>query len=463
MSIVPSDTNNMNNYVVNNDIYYYIKHSILNLDILDELLSSEIKVNNDNNFKINNEENQHIEVNKSNSISNTINKSDYVLINYSTKNNDYKILKYSKDSIKIHPELSFTLGFFRSVIFNKSNKMLCFSPPKSIPVDLFMKKYPEKSSNIIVQEFVEGTMINVFWDPAISIIGGWVIATKNTIDGNNSFIVNGKKFSEMFLEATVYNNFNLNMLNNNYCYSFVLQHPENRIVSPFTHPQLYLINIFEIKYEEREIIVNEFSYDSINSHGLWNTTIKFPKLYSEFTSYEEAIEALASRNTPYNIQGVVFKNIDTCERCKFRNPIYEEIKHLKGNQSKIQFQYLSLRKEQKVGEFLKYFPEHIKDFDLFRKDIHNFTNTLFQNYISCYIKKQKPLIEFPNQYRAHMIEIHKIYMNQLREKRQHVTNTVVINYVNELPVPRQMFSLNYHLRKRNIDFEKDKNQHLTNS
>jgi hypothetical protein len=78
-------------------------------------------------------------------------------------------------------------GIFRSVIINSLNNVVCFSPPKSLHADKFMEIYPisdsyiseqDSKKNIIAQEFVEGTMINVFYDPAAT---SWQIATRSTV------------------------------------------------------------------------------------------------------------------------------------------------------------------------------------------------------------------------------------------------------------------------------------------
>ena len=110
-----------------------------------------------------------------------------------------------------------------------------------------------------------------------------------------------------------------------------------------------------------------------------------------------------------------------------------------------------MRKEGKVGEFLKFYPENKKEFSGFRDQVHLFTNTLFSNYVSCYIKKEKPLKEFSDQYRTHMFNIHQIFINELREKKHFVTNTVVQKYVNEIHPSLLMYCLNFQMRKRNID------------
>jgi hypothetical protein len=209
-------------------------------------------------------------------------------------------------------------------------------------------------------------------------------------------------------------------------------------------------------------IIDNSDQNNINVHYIdkshflnlhTNTTVKIPTVY-DWNTYTDLIDTYASMNTSYDILGVVIYNNETGERTKIRNPVYEEVRHLRGNQPKLQYQYLCLRKEGKVGDFLKYFPENKKDFSIFRDQIHLFTNTLFGNYISCYIKKEKPLIDFPNQYRTHMFNIHKQYLNELKEKKLYVTNTVVIKYVNNIHPSLLMFCLNFQMRKRNVDLIK---------
>ena len=258
----------------------------------------------------------------------------------------------------------------------------------------------------------------------------------------------------MFLEAVKINNLNIEGLNKECCYSFVLQHPKNRIVVPFKVPQLYLVACYTIlNGDEYNIIVKQHSIYNIMKFDWSTTTIKFPKMY-DWETYSELIEKYASMNTQYDILGVVLYNARTGERSKIRNPVYEEVRVLRGNQPKLQYQYLSLRAHGKVGDFLTYYPENKKEFPQFRDQIHSFTLTLYGNYVSCYIKKEQPLLEFPDQYRTHMFNIHQKYMNELREKKMHVTNTVVIKYVNELQPSLLMYCLNYQMRKRNVDYVK---------
>jgi hypothetical protein len=377
----------------------------------------------------------------------------YSVQQYFTKSNQkYSVIKYIKDFLCI--DLIPTYGVCRSIIVNSQNKVVSFAPPKSIPSDRFIQSY-NISNDIVAEEFVEGTMINVFWDPTIGLNGGWEIATRNTPGATSSFFKgsgSNKTFREMFLEAAEQNNLLFNMLNPVYCYSFVLQHPENRIVVPFKNPQLYLVAMYLIEYIDNSIFVNSFEPRSLLKEifEVSNVTVQFPEIYT-CTSYPDLIEKYASMNTSYNIVGVVLHNRVTGERAKIRNPVYEQVRNLRGNQPKLQYQYLSLRKEGKVSDFLKFYPENKKHFSEFRDQVHLFTNTLFDNYKACYIKKEKPLKEFSEQYRTHMFHIHQIFLTDLRPENKFITSTIVQKYVNELHTTLLMYCLNYQMRKRNVD------------
>jgi len=375
------------------------------------------------------------------------------LCNSPLNNQQYKVIRYNKNVLC--NEYISTYGLCRSIILNKNNKVIGFSPPKSIPSEEFILKYNSLSEDVVAEEFIEGTMMNVFWDPDCGLTGCWEISTRNCVGAETSFYKykNAKTFRTMFLEALTSCNLNLDYLNKDFCYSFVLQHPENRIVVPFYKPQLYLVSVYTIIQNKDLINVYPCNMKNVKECAVWtNTSVKFPETY-EIRSYSDLIEKYASMNTSYNILGVVFYNVKTGERCKIRNPVYEQVRQLKGNQPKLQYQYLVLRKEGRVGEYLTYYPETKKIFSQFRDQLHLFTKTLYSNYVSCYIKKEKVLLEYPEQFRCHMFNLHQFFLNDMREKKLFVNITFVVKYVNDLHPSQQMFSLNYQMRKRNVDFQ----------
>ena len=390
---------------------------------------------------------------KCDSITDTSSNSNILKLTKTECNNKtYKVIRYDKNIL--NDDLISTYGLCRSIIVNENNKIVCFSPPKSIPSDEFIKKYPIKTDAIVAQEFVEGTMINVFWDENIGLSGGWEISTRNTVGATSGFYKspNSKTFRTMFLEAAQENNLYLNNLNPAYCFSFVLQHPENRIVVPFNKARIYLVAMYHLDNTDmNDVRVYSYNIDEMRKLNWMNADIKFQKTYY-VDSYTELINQYASMNTSYDVLGFVLYNAQTGERSKIRNPVYEQVRSLRGNQPKLQYQYLTLRKQNKVKDFLKYYPENKRVFSEYREQLHLFTNTLFMNYISCYIKKEQPLKQYSEQYRTHMFELHKLYITSLRVNKLIVSNRVVIDYVNNLQTTLLMYCLNFHMRKRSVDF-----------
>jgi hypothetical protein len=375
-----------------------------------------------------------------------------------TKNNNkYSIIQYDKTMLAV--DLIQTVGLARSVIVNGEKKVVGFSPPKSIPYDNFVSLYPEKTDDIIVEEFIEGTMINVFWDNPNGFLGNWEISTRNRVGGECTFYKNqksSKTFRDMFFEAVTHCGLDFSKLNPLYCYSFVLQHPENRIVGVFDKPSIYFIETYEICSTENGTVAvypfHKMNYET--ERFFWESNgVKLPKILSDWTTYND-IKPQYINNVAYHVQGVVIRNRVTNERTKIRNPDYEYVRRLKGNQPKTQYQYLCLRQHGKVGEYLAFYPENKKEFSRVRDRLHEFTELLFQNYIQCYMKKMKPLKDFPDNVRTHMFHLHKIYLEDLKPRGFYITNTDVIKYVNKLHPTLQMYSMNYSARRRRIDILK---------
>lgn len=367
--------------------------------------------------------------------------------------NDYKIISYVKDALTDANMVS-TYGALRSVIVNSLNNVVCFSPPKSTSYEDFVAKYPlwetEDGLKIITsEEYVEGTMVNVFYDPSL---GEFVLSTKNTIGAKTSFFVKTprKTFSEMFGEAALEANLDINLLDTNFCYSFVVQHPENRLVTAFEKPVLHLIAVYEIETGDNGLIaVSSVDMNIVkNCDNLRESGVLYLRSYDSdcCTTYHEACERFACVMTPQRVQGVVFRNIETGERCKMRNPNFEQVRRLRGNQPKGQFHYLTLRAQGKVGDFLGFYPEFSEDFLEYRKNVHQFSVNLLSYYSECYIKKMAPLMSYPKQYRTHMFNLSTRYATIVKPAGGFINKHEVVQYVNNMKPEHLMYALNYEHR-----------------
>ena len=215
-------------------------------------------------------------------------KENNYLINktYTFNNINYNIIKYDKEKLKELEkndyELFKKLSLCRSIIF-RNNKLLSFSPSKSINYDTFKQSYTPSDSWL--EDFVDGTMINLFFD---DINNTWEVSTKSTVGANIIFFNDAKNykyftnnttnlidnhnhdntyhnstFRTLFFEACNVNNFNINTLDPKYVYTFVFQHPLNRIVTPTMTPTIYLVKVYQIINSENNATIKELKYSRI--------------------------------------------------------------------------------------------------------------------------------------------------------------------------------------------------------
>lgn len=321
-------------------------------------------------------------------------------------NGKYVIHKYIK------PIENKELYKYRSVI-TMNNKVVCFSPPKSLSHALFSELYSAKE--IVAEEYIEGTMVNVFWTGE-----EWEFASKSKINSGSFFDTNDQFFT-MVKDTFVSCRLDVNNLNKLYCYSFVMQHQNNRIVTKFECNRLYLIEVYKIDTTDPE---NTLVYvvDKVRPE-LNNTTVQFPEKLS--------VDLHATIRMPYTFMGVSFK--EDGYRCKLRNPAYEYVRQLRGNQPKLQYRYFELRKAGKVSEYLRYYPEHAEHFNKYMENIHKYTNKLYGFYVEVYIKKVKNMAEIEQLYKKSLYNLHELYKSTLAPQKLFINLGRTIDYVNSLP------------------------------
>ena len=378
----------------------------------------------------------------------------------------YYIIKYDKTALGLTQEDFESIGLLRSIVVDESGKVVSYSPPKSLNItgerethfnknNIMSPVGDENTNEWDVEEFVEGTMINMFWTEKGESCC-WEIATKSTVGGNVTFfspknpkdtveIREKDTFRNMFFDTCSKIGLDYANFPKEFMYSFVLQHPKNRIVLPITEAKIYLIGLYMINQDTLE--VNQLNRAGFVKKYCCDLVLTPKSLFSTDYTVAGFMKEFASMNSPYNLMGVVFNNMVTGERMKLRNPNYELVKNTKGNENKLMLQYLSLRHGGCVADYLKSFPEYKGDFAVYRNSVHAFTKNLHQNYLDCFVFKKKPFGEFPQQYKKYMIMLNKKYVEELRENRNCVTFNYVMEFVNKVEPGALLFSLNYVVRE----------------
>jgi hypothetical protein len=374
-------------------------------------------------------------------------------------------LKY--DRAKLTPEQFSTLGRFRSVVFDRDGNICCVAPPKMLTLTEEMTKCEVNSVNstLSAEELVEGIMVNLFWKN-----DKWYIATKSCV-GELSFdhIIQeeaaaqaaaaaeavsasgvageSKAFQKLGVQEILRRRIcevfsllpgGLENVSKQYCYSFVVQHPKNQIVNHITVPKLYLVAVYQLSKvgeNDSDSGVNVIRvHRDVFSQNFCGSVSHMP---STLTCVSDNLETDAVESvsfTPHTVAdycklyastetrsvslpGVVFVDKDTGFCYKKRNPKYESVKKRKGMEQKLAAQYLQLRKDHGIDEYLKYHPQHSRAFHQLRDRLHEYTQKLYDAYIEHYVKKDaKPLKEYDRELKIHMYKLHyDFYLAKMKE------------------------------------------------
>ncbi len=333
---------------------------------------------------------------------------DYVKvrqISYGLENSTkYNYTMYNLESEYI-PNFNLKNRIYRSAIMN-GNKLLCLAPSKSLSNDVFQDAVLEPHK-FVATEIIEGTMINMFWDPNSEC---WEIATKKGIGGNYYFFKNQylneldellqKTFRQMFLDAFVPLN-NLSF-DKSYSYTFVLQHPCNHIVLMVDAPALYFVHSYKID-DALYTYVNPREHP--NYDDFLRLGVKFPKEFSATDNLVDDVQAALSNPTnDYRLVGYMVTEQDSGFRTAYYNKKYLEIKCLRGNNPNLHYQYLMLRKIGKVSEFLRYFPIYRKHFNKFFEHFRLFSERIYKLYWEVHVKKTLQKFDLTNKQDRFFVE-----------------------------------------------------------
>ena len=299
-------------------------------------------------------------------------------------------------------------------------------PVKSENPDTFLKNNDIK--DLIIEDFPDGTMINLFkYEDEL------FISTRSVIGAHCKW-TSKKTFNILFNESI-----NLEMYNfiDNMSLSFVLQHPENRIVTKYLKPHVTLVKVAKIVDNNVTVFNPEQVRDFIIMNNL---NIISPRLYN--INNKEQINVLLN-NMNNSTQGIVLKNYNNNSRTKIVNTKYEEIKNLKGNNNNKKYLYLELRKNNKLNDYLKYFSEDSELFNIFKIELYSATTQLFNFYQDFFVKRKlNTFLDIDYEYRPLCNELHFIYTHN----QEIITKKRVIKYIKDLPISRLLFVLNYKLK-----------------
>lgn len=408
---------------------------------------------------------------------------------YKHKKSGNSLIKYIKKNWDmLDADVREKLGYARSLVL-QNEKLIGFSPIKtgSFSMEEFGDEETRalmKAHNMYFVEMVEGTMINVCYNGT-----EWVVSTRSILGASNKYFKHStKNFKQMFQETIDFLEFSLDELDTSYSYSFVMKHPDNRIINNVETPELYIVGLYKITENDNEVNDDEVNDDAETTQSfdkyfngdycvqnidfyqhyygtrLVELGIKFPRRYHSCDkhyyegTFQHDDDVMSVCYEYHNVEqmpcGVYFTN--GLVYYKLRDRKYEQYKLLKGNQPKLQFQFLNLWKNDKLHTYMQTFPEHSPKFMEFSEQIGFFGRILYQNYISCFCKKEAHLKSYPFEMRVHMYHLHKMYKNVIVPNIEttgirSIQPYHVYEYLKTVPTAKLMYFLNYSHRPEVIE------------
>ena len=328
----------------------------------------------------------------------------------------YAILRYDKTYSNTQ---TMAHGFFRSVIWDTvAHRPVCVAPPKASDQTL------EASSSHRCEEFLEGVMVNAFLDAS----GTVQLATRSKLGATGTFY-SSRSFQDLLTEALQKKGIQgvqgiKDILGSHTFASFLLQHPEHRIVSRIMEPSLYLIHRGSVS-EDGTVTLQE-----VNEGPFAIPTVTVP----ENTSPEALVIQLAEQKG-WQWQGLVFKD-GHGSRWRLRSKAYTMVRTLRGESPRRDVQFLNLRGKGMMETYLYYFPEEKDAMWALEGSLRNLTQNLYQQYVTVHIKHQMKFAELPAFWKPHVFSLHSLFLGTLKEKGHFIRKQEVIQYMNHLPIPR---------------------------
>jgi hypothetical protein len=318
----------------------------------------------------------------------------------------YSVIRYVKGQ-SATAELE--VGLFRSVVWDRETNL----PVSVAPVKARVGLPPVGATLSATEDFVDGFMMNAWTDAS----GNLFIATRTQIGGENAFY-SETTFGEMFDEALAATPLGgraglAAALGPAAFASFVVQHPEHRVVAKVPSAGLYLIHVGSVT-ESGAVKISERAVN-------WPQALGRLQIHSfpvrKFNT-EQEIKDLLRRTAVqrgWRWQGLVFKD-GAGGRWRVRSPSYEALRALRGAEAAAVDRFLRLRASGKVLEYLKHYGEERQTFWDFEQQLRARTKDVVSAYSDVHKAHAVEFKQLPEEYQPAVFRLHKLFLEQLREK-----------------------------------------------
>ena len=225
------------------------------------------------------------------------------------------------------------------IVDKKTKKIICYPLEGKLPLHKFKTIVPW--NEVVIEESIDGTLINMYYHN-----NKWNYSTRSTLDAE-CFWNCKQSFKELFIETFTQYKVNIDTLNTDFTYSFVLCHPKTRNVSLYKNPRIYHVLTRDLKTSHE-----------INLHiGIPKPKIlKLDEINNiRCNNYDDIIKYCSKLH--FNFEGVMLYSKDRLYRTKVKGKNHIKVKNIRGNHSNIYYtilQYLKESSKNRINVLLKY-------------------------------------------------------------------------------------------------------------
>lgn len=248
------------------------------------------------------------------------------------------------------------------------------------------------NSNIITKDivtlFFQGTIIKLYYYN-----NNWNIATSNHLDASENTWSSNKTFEELFIECVTtsypeetYYSF-LNGLSPKCCYSYLIQHPENKQTI-----KIYEALLFEI---------NKINLDTLHEYA-----------DIEFFKVDKTVEEIVNSENRHICDNYLIlklnEDLTINSRIKLLSPEFLKLKEIEGNQPNPGLRIIELLHSYELQEeFIRAFPEHHELCNKINNMFKITRSKIHELYFNIHIKKLE--IEIPIKFNRILYQMHCRY------------------------------------------------------
>ena len=332
----------------------------------------------------------------------------YLLINKNLINGDNNIEELNNFSTSIYQKNPFRkLISFMDPIMSNNNAIINL---KNLDTDNFKELY--------IKNCIEGINIMLIYDDKET--NNWKIITEKSLLGTDINFKN-KKIIDLYNDIIKSKNIELDKLNKQKIYNFILVHNKNNGIVNYNHygsgyKELYLNMIIEEKdnkliydfnpniLKKNIKVVNRITFNNVNDFIDNINNISYDNMVNKKITLEG-----------FNIYKIFNNNIINM---KIQTHIYQQILNIRPKHINIHFGYLEMYKENKLKEYLPYLTNYHSEI------IHRISmsiRTISKEFLDLYhyLKKYKSselYINMPSNYKKVLYKIHGIYIDSRKNE-----------------------------------------------